>query len=182
MNSLILEAFIAFAVAAVIGTGSYMAGHKNGVNEQKAQDQAQFDTINAERSKQKTEAAAILDKLQAGIIAQQQDDAKLRKTIDDQALLLDRQNDDLAAALASRSLRFVAPAAAKGRADRSCRAGPASPAASAASAPAATVVQLPEALTRDLRRLVADADRLNVEYGKCYQWVNQEGKVTSALQ
>ena len=176
MNAVIIEGLIAFVIACAIGGGSYFAGHRNGVNEQKAEDQAQFDKVNAERAKQKTDAAALLTKIQQGITDQVAADAlkaqQLQKAADD---LLD-ENLGLRASLASRSLRFVSTGPAKGGANRGCRASPASSTASAAASDAPAVVQLPDALAASLRQLTFDADRLSVEYGKCYGWVYPEVK------
>ena len=173
MNALLLEGFIAFVIACAVGGGSYMAGHRNGVNEQKAADQAQFDKVNQERVQQQTQAAAILTKIQQGITDQVSADAKKVHDLEQHANDLLDENLGLRTSLAARSLRFVSTGPAKAGTDRSCRASAPGAAASASHADAPAVVQLPDSLAADLRQLTFDADQLNVNYGKCYGWVNQ---------
>ena len=179
MNVIVIEALISIVLAFAVGGVGYLTGRHDGRNEQKASDQAQFDKINMERSKQQQDASIILTKIQQGITDQVSADAKKSHKLEQQANDLLDENLGLRASLASRSLRFVSTVAAKGGTNRTCGPSAASSPSSSASAVEATVVQLPEPLAGNLRQFALDAQRLNIEYGKCYGWVS-EGKAINA--
>jgi len=173
MNVLALEAIISIVIAFAVGGGGYYAGHKNGSNAQKAEDQAQFDKINGERAAQKADANALLQKIEAGIIEQQRSWADQNLRLEKQSAELNKANDDLRAALSTHGLRFTIPAL-KGGADRTCSPGANGPKTSAPGTPSPTLIQLPDSIAGNLRQLVFDADQLNVQYRKCYQYATGE--------
>lgn len=168
MNPYIIIGALILAAAALFG--AYQKGHGSGVADQKVADQAQFDKINNDLTKQKASANALYQQAQADIIAllTQRDTLKLK-------LERDHANNEIATAalrdkLAGLSLRFSSTETARG--------GPGGKDASssgdhpAGTEPAATI-QLPEKITGDLRRLAFDADALNDDYRLCYDFAQQ---------
>ena len=116
--NLLTEAAIALVIALLIGVFGFYKGDQFGTSRQKVADQAEFDKINAERTKQKAEASALLEKIQAGIIAGQQHEAELNARLEKQDAQYRASTDDLRKQLATRGLQYAAP---KGRADASTR-------------------------------------------------------------
>jgi len=163
----ITETALTVLVALGLSIVGFAYGAKHGKNSQKAADQIQFDKINAERTAQKEQAAATMQKAQQEIISLQAEraafNARLEKVHADNAAAIDA----LRSQLATRGLRFRAP---QGAGNRSCSANPQGSAPSAPSSAPATVIQLPDSIARDLRQLTFDADQLSNEYRKCYAW------------
>ena len=170
--SLLYEALLALVVSLGFAAGGFWYGNKHGIDHQKVIDQQQFDKINAERADQKAQASALLEKIQAGIIATQQHEQELKRQLEQKDADYSIAIDGMRADFARRGLRFVAPA--KGGADRTCRAGATPPATSASGVPAITLIELPIAIASDLRQLAYDADRLKGWYDKCVGYVNGE--------
>lgn len=151
--------------------GSAYEGHKIGVNAQKAEDQQQFDAINQKLAEQKAAAAQQYRDKQAGIIARQHDQEVFKANLEKEHVKNQDTSNRLRDAYAAYGLRFrAAESAGSGDSDR-CPEGPGAGCAGNASA---AIVQLPEALTRNLRQLAYDADRLNDDYRLCYGYVNKK--------
>lgn len=153
-----------------LSIGSYTIGHSNGVNTQKVKDQAEFSRIDKELTKQKEDAAALLDQeIKKGIeltnknqelIAQGvKDHEEFRKTTAD----LNRKYNTL-------KLRFATTSTTTGDSSNSTK----SKSGEAVSGTTTTtIVSLPDVVTRDLRQLTTEADNWLGWYRKCYNYVEQ---------
>lgn len=168
MNPYIIIGALILAAAALFG--AYQKGYSGGIAEQKIADQAQFDKINAALTKQKAEAATIYQDAQADIIALQiQRDAFKIK------LERDHANNEIATAalrdkLAGLSLRFSAlKATGGGTGGGNATSSGDHPAGTAGT----TIIQLPEKIAGDLRRLAYDADELNDDYRLAYDFAHK---------
>lgn len=170
--NLITEALIALVLAGLVGIAGFWQGDKFGIAKQKATDQTAFDTINKERTQQKTDADAILAKANADIITKQQENAALNAKLEKQDATYQAATTALRAQLSTRSLRFAVPA--KSAAHRSCGASASGAAASSAQPAAAPSVRLPSLLTSNLRQLSFDAAVLAGNYAKCKEWVESK--------
>lgn len=157
------------AAIAVYAAGDYR-GHARGVNQQKAEDQIIFDNINAKIARQKAEAAAAYRQAQDDVIALQVERDQLKNDLGK------RREDDRKATDATRAkfagvgLRIPAPKSSGVGAD-SC--GPKAAGGDAAKPDAPATIELPAAVTRDLRQLTLEADTLADEYRKCYGYATQ---------
>ena len=120
--------------------------------------------------KQKRDALALLVQTQADVDAANEKAVKVAAQQEKDYATYMAGTAALAAQYATHGLRYAAPSES---ARRGASGGSAvSPAASAADAPARTVVQLPDAIGRNLRQLTVDADNLRNAYGLCVQAVN----------
>ena len=156
---------IAALVVIALMVGADQFGHSRGVNQQKVEDQAQFDKINADIAANKTKAANSLANENAK-------NAALAVAWDATKNELEKEREshrtvtaDLNRKYSGLSLRFrAAQAAGSGGGGIS----PLPPGSDAASASGAPILQLPDQIAGDLRRLALDADNLNDDYRKCY--------------
>lgn len=163
---------IAGMLGAVIlaGLGGITAGHHYGKLSQQVEDQVKFDKINADLTQQKAEAAKLLKEANARVLAEMQLRAKQQQEL---AQLKEKSREEtnrIAAELATHELRFRAETAGCGPSSG----GSGNSEKGEAGSRASTIVQLPAALTRDLRQLAQAADELKAEYAACKLFVEQE--------
>lgn len=169
MNPWVILGFVVALVAS--GGVGYEVGFGHGVTAQKVADQREFDRINAERDQQKAEADELYRKAQADIIKTMAERDAFKRSLE----VKDAENRKATAALAAKysgvGLRF--------RTDQGSALGPYGghtdrTEGNAPGAPGPTVVQLPDALAGNLRRLARDADELRDAYALCYGYANHE--------
>jgi hypothetical protein len=163
----VLGALIALLSAGGIG---FIEGHKVGVNTQKAADQVEFDRINRERAQQKAIAETEARTQRDEVIAVLAERDKFKSQLGAQHVENQTLTRRLADAYAAYSLRFQTPVQ-DGWCGGSSTASGATEGQSA-STPRTAVVQLPDALARDLRQLARQADELNDDYKLCRAYVN----------
>lgn len=164
---IILAGVLSLVAASFAG---YHRGHASGMEAQQAIDQREFDRINAERARQTAEANALYRKAQDDAVALATARDQLKTQLEVEHAQHQKATDDLRASLAARRLRFaLAESPGPGR-DRAGAAGAGDHSAGAARA---AVVQLPDALTANLRRLAFDADRLADDYRQCYGYAQR---------
>lgn len=139
----------------------YTQGHSDGVDDQKLEDQAEFDRINAELEAQKAAANKIwrekADEAQARRIEVGKLTHQLGVQHEENRQITDRNR----LALDALRLRWKS-AESSGRGD-SGRGAEADPGGTASSTEAA-ICEFPEALDRSLKAILADADRLRDDY------------------
>jgi hypothetical protein len=145
---------------------SFEGGHRTGVNAQKVADQQEFDHINADIAKQKSDANTLYRAAQDKnvVLAVERDAFKTKL---EKQYVLDKKNiDDLRARYAGERLLYE-PSQSAGRGNggtgTTSGAGSSSPAGS-------TFLQIPDAITADLRSLTYDADELAANYKKCREY------------
>lgn len=169
----LLSLFLAF------GTGHHQ-GYKSGSNEQKVADQNAVDAAN-------NRTQGIIDGYNKQISEQKAVASSKEKAQRDQVIAAQVERDQFKAKLgvehvrnqtitrrlsdvyAAYSLRFK-PDVGSGCGGSAGSGEAAKDGASSNALPAA--IQLPEAITRDLRQLVEDADELNDDYKLCYGYAN----------
>jgi hypothetical protein len=165
----LLSLFLAF------GTGHHQ-GYKSGVNEQKVADQKTIDAANTRAqgiidgyniqvAEQKAVATNKAIAQRDEVIALQAERDKFKSQLGAEHVKNQDTTRRLSAAYAAYSLRFKPDIGAGSW--NSAGPGESSKGDAACNAPP-EVVQLPEALTRDLRQLATDADELNDDYKHCY--------------
>ena len=152
------------------GIGGELAGHKAGVASQKVADQAQFDKINTDLTKQKAEANALLESEQAKLIAAIAERDRLKSNMEKEHAENLANIATLRRSYAGLSLRFRPEQAAGSGNGSGCANGAKG---NPPSADDATVVQLPDSVTNGLRQLAEDADNLAADYKLCYQWATR---------
>jgi hypothetical protein len=169
----LLSLFIAF------GAGHHQ-GHKTGVNAQKVASQETIDAANnrtqgiidgynIQVAEQKAIATTKAIAQRDEVIALQAERDKFKSQLGAEHVKNQDATRRLSAAYAAYSLRFK-PDIGTGAGD-SVGPGESAEGSAACNAPP-KVVQLPEALTRNLRQLVEDADELNDDYKLCYGYEN----------
>jgi hypothetical protein len=149
---------------------AYHSGHSTGVLEQKAEDQVQFDKINADITKQKAEAAAILAKANAEILAGVAREADVKTQLEKTRETNRKATNDLANQLAGHRLQFAA------QGPGSWGSGPGSGGAetkTTSDSGAATCI-VSEAVDRSLKAIVLDADTLRDDYKLLYDWAHRD--------
>lgn len=157
----LLALFIALA-AAIAGAG--YEGHKFGVDQQKAADQGQFDAFNKQVDANKAQAAALLAKANADILAAITERDQAKHQLEVTYAQAQQATDTLRTQFASQRLRFTIPTPAAGNGG-----GGTDGTAPDANRPAGpTVVQLPDQISSDLWQLAYDADKLKDAYAACY--------------
>lgn len=161
---LILAAVLALAG---VGLGGEVDGRNRGVNKQKVADQAQFDKVNAALTQQKALAQKIISLSEAHALDDQRHNVEIHQDLERQHAIDQGRTDAVRQQLASRELRFSAPASA-GCGPRG--ADGVLEAASAASAAGTAVVQLPTEVARPLRQLNLEADALADSYRECFAY------------
>lgn len=169
MKQAIIEALVGAVVVLALVGGSYRLGSTNGANAQKDTDQVQFDRIERERTQQKDEASRLYQQAMDNILALVKERDTLKTNLEKSYAKNRKETGDLADQLAHERLRFRAEQSPGNRTDGG---GSAGPGADAPGAPAAPIVELPEKITGDLRRLARDADELRDAYTACYGWIN----------
>jgi hypothetical protein len=172
MSSLVsLLVGIIMLVAATVAGEHF--GHTRGVNEQKVEDQVVFDNYHNAVEEQKSQASALLVKVQATIIAEQEAGAAFKNQLEiDRAKNRD-DVDALRRKYADSKLRFIAPATGQTSGCGGGSGGSAGTEGKASGPDAPTVVQLPDSIAGNLRQLTLDADKLSGEYATCYRYVNR---------
>lgn len=169
LNPYAILAAIIFWLGSLASVGWWQ--HNAGRDAQKAADQVRFDKINADLTAQKTIAINTFQTAQATIIATLAERDKFKTKLETDHAKNIKTIDDLRNKYAGIGLRFAAPK------DAGCWTGSKSPmptAANPASTEPAPIVQLPDTIANDLRALVFDADKLAVEYKKCYEWAHHD--------
>lgn len=164
INQYIIAA--AIWIASLIGVGFWQ--HSAGVDSQKAEDQAQFDKINADIAQQKAEANELYRKAYDNnmLVMIERDEFKTK-------LLKERQaNAENINAIrnyySNVSLRYAVKDSGLGQ---SC--GSSVPAKTDAASNASPVErELPAAITAGLRELAYQCDSLNADYRLLYEWAN----------
>jgi hypothetical protein len=167
LNPYLLLGGVLLWLASLVGVGTWQ--HTEGVAEQKVEDQREFDRINAAITKQKSEATAKYSAKQAEVIAVMAERDQFKNQVEKERNEHRIETDALRARYAGLGLRFrPAEGAGPGAGGGSAASPPGNPAGAVAPA----VVQLPDAVARNLRQLVFDADRLRDEYAACYAYAN----------
>lgn len=164
--------FILLFVLMLVGAfaGGEHIGNVRGTDAQKVADQKQFDTIEAERTTQKAEANALYRKAQDANLALMTERDQLKTTLGEQDAKNRKATLVLSASLATLKLQFRSAQSAGDRADGGSAK---SSAANPACAESAAVVQLPDKVASDLRRLTFDADALADDYRLCYGYATK---------
>lgn len=139
----------------------YTQGHSDGVDDQKLADQAEFDHINAELTKQKAEANALWQEKATANAERATEVGKLTHQLGVQHEENRQLTDRNRLALDALRLRWKS-AESSGRGDsagdtKANHGG-------AASSTEAAICEFPEALDRSLKEILADADRLRDDY------------------
>jgi hypothetical protein len=151
--------------------GGYYKGNQAGINAEKVRTQGIIDGYNLQIAEQKAAAASkAIDQRDQVIVLQAERD-KFKKQLGEQHVKNQDLTNSLHDAYSAYSLRFRAEPenTGCGHGSGSCE----STQGAGAGDAGATVVQLPDALTRDLRQLVKDADALNDDYKLCYGYVQE---------
>lgn len=159
----------ALVLAAALFFGGEHVGNTRGTNAQKVADHVQFDKINKQTAENKAIADAKYRGAQAIIIQLAAD-----RALADNQREKERQSDvktinDLHNRYASVGLRF-STGQTSGLGGSGIRAD--STGASTAGNNGSTDVQLPDALSRDLRSLQFEADRLRIDYALLFKWAH----------
>jgi hypothetical protein len=179
----LLSLFVAF------GAGHHQ-GHKTGINAQKVASQEVIDTANkrtqgiidgynTQMADQKAIATTRAIAQRDEVIALQAERDKFKSQLGAEHVKNQDTTRRLSAAYAAYSLRFK-PDIGSGS-WHSAGSGEDAKGGPACDAPSA-VVQLPEALTRDLRQFATDADELNDDYKLCYGYTALVGDHTPQLR
>lgn len=154
-----------------LSIGSYTFGHSNGVNTQKVKDQAEFSRIDKERTKQKEDAAALLDReIKKGIELTNKNQTLIAQGVKDHEEFR-KTTTDLNNKYNSLKLRFAtttSTATGNGGSSTQSQGGEA-----VSGTTTTTIVSLPDVVTRDLRQLTTEADNWLGWYRKCYDYVEQ---------
>ena len=161
---LIIGALLAALAAWFSGT---VHGHRAGVAEQKAADQILFDEINHKISTQKAEADAAWRAAQDRNLALVVERDRLKTQLEKRHARDAAATDALRDRYARLGLRYAAESAGS----RCGSDGAAAPGTGTDQPAEPAVVELPGALTADLRQLAFDADRLADDYRKCRAYV-----------
>lgn len=157
-------------VAVALWFGGDYSGHARGVNQQKVSDQARFDKINTDLTNQKADASEKYRTAQANNLALMTERDQLKTTLGKEH----EQNRIATAALrdkyAGTGLRYTNSA---GSGIGVSGIGTSGTGNNPASASGTAVLQLPDALTANLRRLAFDAETLADSYRECYGYAQQ---------
>jgi hypothetical protein len=175
--------FAALLAAAGSWFGGHHQGYKAGVDAQAVADQKTLaaanertqgiiDGYNVQIQEQQAVASQKARKQRDEVIALQHEREVLKQKLGEQHVKNQDVTNRLRDAYAAYGLRFRAEQGAVG----GCSAGSGEGAGAGSTGNAAAAfVQLPEAIARDLRQLVYDADQLNDDYGLCYGYVYPVG-------
>lgn len=164
---------VALILAVSLWFGGYFSGKSAGINIQKVADQAQLDDINQKLADQKAEANKKYREQQSTIIALQHEREIFKTKLEKEHVKNQDTTNRLRDAYAAYGLRFRAAEDSGCGAGAGCAEGTGTGGSGDAGA---KVVQLPEAIARNLRQLAFDADQLNDDYRLCYGYAN---KITS---
>ena len=155
-------------VASLVAVGAWQ--NDAGINEQKVADQARFDKANNDIAEQKAQANAAYRAFQEHNVALMVERDQLKTTLEKEHEKNRIATDALRNKYAAASLRFAASqGAGSGDGGRSAQGA----GIDSASSSAAAVVQLPDQITADLRRLSFDADELADNYRECYGYAQR---------
>jgi hypothetical protein len=154
-------------VASLVGVGTWMYGA--GGDAQQVEDQREFNRINTERAQQTDQANVKYRAKQDEVIAAQAERDGFKNQLEKERGEHRIETDALRARYAGLGLRFR-PSQGATTGDRGGRTGSTEGNTAGADAPAD--LQLPDAVTGDLRQLAFEADRLKNEYAACYRYVN----------
>lgn len=170
------------AVAAVIYaadtfvSGVEKRGYDSGVSYQKAEDQKEFDKVNSSLTKQKADAANLLQAAQKVAIALAVERDKFKTKLETQYEQDQSSTNRIHTKYFSAGLFFTPALQGSG-----CGGGCSDPLSSGRNASGfanAASVQLPGPLTNALHTLVYDADNLADAYRKCYTYATRrQGKI-----
>lgn len=162
---MILGAVIFLAVACA---GSAWEGHSIGVNSQKAEDQAQFDQINASLTQQKADAHAKLEKALGDNLDVMSEREEAKAQLEKEREIHRTGTNALRTQLAFAGMRLPAETSGCGGGGG----GTETPASSAPgdASPAFCVVSA--AAAQSLRDIAFDADTLRDDYKLLYDWAH----------
>lgn len=167
INPYVILAIVLAWVCSLAGVGYWQ--HDAGIASQKITDQVQFDKINQERTDEKAQANAIYRHAQDDNLALATERDQLKTNLEKEHAINQKRTADLADTYARVRLQFNAP----GAGHRDGGGSTEGTNANTTSAASATVVQLPDQITSDLRQLVIDADNLKDNYTECYGYANK---------
>lgn len=162
MNPYLILWFVLSIV--VSGAAGFSSGHRSGVTDQKAADQVQFDKINRDTVEQKAQANALYRQQQDANIAMMLERDQLKTKLEKQHAIDTANTAALRDKYTGLGLRFTAEAPRLGNSSGCAKSAGIDP----ASAETSAIVQLPDALAANLRRLAFDADQLADDYLECY--------------
>lgn len=160
----------ALLIAMGLWFGGEYRGHSTGVAEQKVADQIQFDKINAGLTKQKTDAATLYQNVQASIIALQTERDTFKTQLGEQHAKDQAATDAARSRYSNLKLRFRAT---QGERCGGSSSGSVPGSTNPTGATGAKTVELPTAVTSNLRQLAFDADQLADNYRLCYNFTRQ---------
>lgn len=151
-------------------TGSYFFGHSVGTDTQQIKDQVEFSRIDKERTKQKEDAAALLDQeVKKGIALTNQNQELIAQGVKDHEAFR-KTTADLNHKYSTLKLRFATTSTSTGSCSNSTTIQSGE---TISGTPSASVVQLPDSITNDLRQLTENADTYLGWYRKCYKYVEE---------
>ena len=152
-----------------VAVGGYSFGHKYGTATQAATDQKTFDSINAQLTKQKADANALMQGKQAEIIALQTERDNFKTQLEAQYAQNRKATESLRGQLASVKLRF---AAAKNTGSGTNGSSTVSGTSNAAGNAATTYCVVSDTVDATLKSIVHDADTLRDDYTLLYNWAH----------
>lgn len=164
---------ILLALAGSAG-GGFWYGDSYGTNQQKVADQKEFDRINKMLDDQTKEAAQQYQTDQANIINLMHNQDLWKTKLENEHAQNAKATDNLRREYDTKLLRFRA--GANSFVSGNCGGSSQDSEASTSSTGSSTVIQLPDEITRGLRHLAEDADRLKDSYIECYQYSQQIGE------
>lgn len=164
----------AVLIAVSLFAGGYYKGNKDGMNAEMVRTQGIVDGYNLQVSQQKAAAASKAIDQRDKVIALQVERDRFKNQLGEQHVRNQELTNRLRDTLDAYGLRFrAAEGSGCGNSAGSTGSAERSPAGDAA----AQVVQLPDALARNLRQLVKDADELNDDYKLCYGYAQEVAPV-----
>ena len=161
----IYAAVLAAWLMSIAGVGVWQR-HDGGLA-QASKDQARFDQINADLTKQKNDVNTIISKAAAAAAALAQERDELKTKLETEHAQNQAATNDLRTKYAGLRLRFQS-------AQGGCRPSSSSSVSEASVSPVSTAPAecvIPDTITGRLRELTADADALRDNYRLCYDYV-----------
>lgn len=158
------------AVILAVGIGAERAGYQRGVNAEKVASQGKLDKLNDDLAKQEALANHELEVANAENMRIVSEREKLKHQLGANREKAVVAANELRNVLAVERLRFgTTEPAISGTSCDSAKAG----SGSSPSVASPTIVQLPDAVTRDLRSFAYDAEKLRIDYQLCYDYAQQ---------